>query len=154
MVSGPGSSDKRKKKAGQKSIWTGPLRKKYWRFCFTCICIVMNLVLVGPARDKVPVGHRDSPQTVLGHRLNDRGDQPVLVGRGEALNLAPLAHEEAALLHDDLGGALGVDPVAAPLQWDDCAHGLSGRVEGVDLLEPGVRHLASQLQMEGARMNI
>ena len=105
----------------------------------------MNLVLLRLAGYKVPVGDRNGSEAVLGHGLDHRLDQPVLVGGREGLHLAAVANDEAALLHDDLGGALGVDPEAAGVQGDDCAHGFPGRVEGVNLLEPSVRHLTPQL---------
>ena len=57
-----------------------------------------------------------------------------------------LADNEAALLHDDLGGSLGVDAEAAGVERDDGAHVLPRAVEGVHLLEPRVRHLFSQLK--------
>ena len=60
-------------------------------------------------------------------------------------DLAGVSYDEAALFHDDLGGALGVDPEPAGGQGDDCAHGFSGGVEGVHFLELGVRHLTPQL---------
>ena len=106
----------------------------------------MYLVLLGLARHKVPVRDRDGAQAVLGHRLDHRLHEAVLVGRCEALHLAALAQQEAALLHNDLGGPLRVYPVAAGVQRYDCAHRLPGGVERVHFLEPGVRHLASQLE--------
>ena len=112
----------------------------------TCSGIIVNLVLVCFPWNKIPVGNGNGPQTVLGHGLNHVLDQAILVGGGEALHLAPLADDEAALLHDDLGGALGVDPVAAGLQGNDCAHGFSGRVESVHFFELCIWHLPTQLK--------
>lgn len=52
------------------------------------------------------------------------------------------AGEERSLAQDDLGGALAVHAVAAGL-LDDGAHGLAHRVEGVDLVELLLGHLAA-----------
>ncbi len=49
------------------------------------------------------------------------------------------------LFHNDLGGSLGVDTEAAVGQPNDCRHGLSVRVEGVDLEEGLLRVLFPDL---------
>ena len=64
----------------------------------------------------------------------------------EGLDVSVLAYEEAALLHDDLRGPLGVHAEAPRLQGHDGAHGLPCAVEGVHFAEPGVGHLLPQLQ--------
>lgn len=60
-------------------------------------------------------------------------------GFGELLDPATLAEDERALGHDYLARALREDAITAGLQRDDGAHGLAGRVEGVDFGEGGVR---------------
>ena len=71
--------------------------------------------------------------------------EPLLHLGVERLHDAVLADEEAALLHDDLGGALGVHPEAARVKRHDGAHRLPRAVEGVDLPESGVWHLPPYL---------
>ena len=60
-------------------------------------------------------------------------------GLGELVDPATLAVDERALGHDYLARALREDAITAGLQRDDGAHGLAGRVEGVDFGEGGVR---------------
>ena len=106
----------------------------------------MDLVLIRLAGHKVPVRDGYCSKPVLGHGLDDCRHQPILVGGGEALNLAAVPEQEAALLHDYLGGSLGVHTVASALYRDNCAHRLSGGVESVHFLKSCIWHLASQLK--------
>ena len=66
----------------------------------------------------------------------------------EGLDVSVLAYEEAALLHDDLRGAFGVNSESSSVQGNNRAHRFSGRVESVDFSEPRVRHFFSELQAE------